>query len=74
MIEYRTGDIFAEDVEDLFDSVNCVAVMGRGIALRFKRAFPENFPQDFKAYAGACGRKAAPEKLAEELDGVKAVA
>ena len=53
MIEFKTGDIFAEDVEALVNSVNCVGVMGRGIALQFKKAFPENF----KAYAAACKRK-----------------
>jgi O-acetyl-ADP-ribose deacetylase (regulator of RNase III) len=53
MIEYKTGDIFAEDVEALVNSVNCVGVMGRGIALQFKIRFPENF----KAYARACKRE-----------------
>ena len=53
MIEYKTGDIFAEDAEALVNSVNCVGVMGRGIALQFKNRFPENF----KAYAKACERK-----------------
>ena len=52
MIEYKTGDMFAEDVEALVNSVNCVGIMGRGIALQFKKAFPENF----KAYANACKR------------------
>ena len=52
MIRYTTGDILAEDVEALVNSVNCVGVMGRGIALQFKQAFPENF----KAYAAACKR------------------
>ena len=50
MIEHKTGDIFAEDVEALVNSVNCVGIMGRGIALQFKKAFPKNF----KAYADAC--------------------
>lgn len=53
MIERKVGDIFGEDVEALVNSVNCVGVMGRGIALQFKRAFPENF----KAYAEACRRE-----------------
>ena len=52
MIEYKTGDIFAENVEALVNSVNCVGIMGRGIALQFKEVFPENF----KAYAEACKR------------------
>lgn len=49
---YKTGDIFLEDVEVLVNAVNCVGVMGRGIAFQFKRAFPENF----RAYAAACRR------------------
>ena len=52
MIEYKNGDIFAEDVEAIVNSVNCVGVMGRGIALQFKNTFPANF----KAYAEACKR------------------
>ena len=52
MIEFKVGDLFAEDVEALVNTVNCVGVMGRGVALQFKRAFPENF----KAYAERCRR------------------
>lgn len=50
MIEYKSGDILREDAEALVNTVNCVGVMGRGIALQFKKAFPKNF----KAYADAC--------------------
>lgn len=50
MIEYKRGDILREDAEALINTVNCVGVMGRGIALQFKNAFPENF----EAYAEAC--------------------
>jgi O-acetyl-ADP-ribose deacetylase (regulator of RNase III) len=50
MIEHKTGDILSEDAEALVNTVNCVGIMGRGIALQFKNAFPENF----KAYARAC--------------------
>ena len=53
MFEYKTGDIFHEDVEALVNSVNCVGVMGRGIALQFKNVYPANF----EAYAAACKRK-----------------
>jgi O-acetyl-ADP-ribose deacetylase (regulator of RNase III) len=52
MIEYKTGDILTEDAEALVNTVNCVGIMGRGIALQFKNAFPENF----KSYAAACKR------------------
>lgn len=52
MIEYKRGNILAEDVEAVVNTVNCVGIMGRGIALQFKNAFPDNF----KAYAAACKR------------------
>ena len=52
MIRFKTGDILAEDVEALVNTVNCVGVMGRGIALQFKKRFPENF----RAYSEACDR------------------
>ena len=50
MIRFKTGNILHEDVEALVNTVNCVGVMGRGIALQFKKAYPENF----RAYAHAC--------------------
>jgi O-acetyl-ADP-ribose deacetylase (regulator of RNase III) len=40
----------AADAEALVNTVNCVGVMGRGIALQFKKAFPENF----RFYEAAC--------------------
>ena len=40
-------------MEALVNTVNCVGVMGRGIALQFKRMLPENF----RAYAEACRRE-----------------
>jgi len=53
MIEYKTGDILRADVEALVNTVNCVGVMGRGIALQFREAFPANF----NAYEAACKRE-----------------
>ena len=53
MIEFRTGDILTADAQALVNTVNCVGVMGRGVALQFKNAFPENF----KAYEAACARE-----------------
>lgn len=50
MITYKTGDLLTEDCEAIVNAVNCVGVMGRGIALQFKKIYPENF----KAYASAC--------------------
>lgn len=53
MLEYKTGDILQADVEALVNTVNCVGIMGRGIALQFREAFPANF----KAYEAACRRE-----------------
>jgi len=52
MIEFTSGDILRSEAEALVNTVNCVGVMGRGIALQFKNAYPDNF----KAYAAACRR------------------
>ncbi|MFC4292546.1 macro domain-containing protein [Sphingorhabdus arenilitoris] len=49
-IELRTGDIFKTDADAIVNTVNCVGIMGRGIALQFKNAYPSNF----KAYKTAC--------------------
>ena len=53
MIEFTTGDILRADAEALVNTVNCVGIMGRGVALQFKNAFPANF----KAYEAACVRE-----------------
>jgi len=53
MIEYTQGDILKCEAEALVNTVNCVGVMGRGIALQFKKQFPANY----KAYAAACKRQ-----------------
>ncbi|MES2771413.1 MAG: macro domain-containing protein [Pseudomonadota bacterium] len=50
MIEYTSGDILKCEAEALVNTVNCVGVMGRGIALQFKHMYPDNF----KAYEAAC--------------------
>jgi len=52
MIDLRQGDILRADAEALVNTVNCVGIMGRGIALQFRKAFPSNY----KAYKAACDR------------------
>jgi O-acetyl-ADP-ribose deacetylase (regulator of RNase III) len=49
MIEFKQGNLLEENAEALVNTVNCVGVMGKGIALQFKQAFPENFRQYEKA-------------------------
>ncbi|MCY9786684.1 macro domain-containing protein [Nocardiopsis sp. EMB25] len=50
MIIFSKGDLLEADVEALVNTVNCVGVMGKGIALQFKRRYPDMF----KKYAAAC--------------------
>lgn len=53
MPEFRHGDILQAEVDALVNTVNCVGIMGRGVALQFKNAFPANF----KAYKAACDQE-----------------
>ena len=50
MIEYKSGNIFTSDAQAYVNPVNCVGVMGAGLAKQFKRKFPDNF----KAYKAVC--------------------
>jgi O-acetyl-ADP-ribose deacetylase (regulator of RNase III) len=50
MISYITGNILDSPAQALVNTVNTVGVMGKGIALQFKKAYPNNF----KAYEEAC--------------------
>ena len=60
MIRFAQGNLIEAPVEALVNTVNCVGVMGRGIALQFRKAFPENF----KIYEAACERgEVVPGKM-----------
>lgn len=52
MIEYVSGNLLEAEVEALVNTVNTVGVMGKGIALQFRQAYPENY----EAYRKACRR------------------
>ena len=49
MIHRASGDILKQEADALVNTVNCVGVIGRGIALQFRRAFDDNY----KAYRTA---------------------
>ncbi len=40
MIEFRQGNLLEVNTEALVNTINCVGVMSKGIALLFKQAFP----------------------------------
>jgi O-acetyl-ADP-ribose deacetylase (regulator of RNase III) len=53
MMKFIQGNLLDAPVDALVNTVNTVGVMGKGIALMFKEAFPANF----RAYEAACKTK-----------------
>lgn len=53
MLHYITGNILESKAEALVNTVNTQGVMGKGIALQFKKEFPANF----RKYEEACKSK-----------------
>ncbi len=53
MINYVTGNILDSKAQAIVNTVNTVGVMGKGIALQFKKAYPNNY----KSYSMACKNK-----------------
>ncbi len=43
MIEVLIGDLFASKMQTKVNTVNCVGIMGKGIAQQFKKQYPEMF-------------------------------
>jgi len=59
-IKLTTGDLLKERVDAIVNTVNTVGVMGKGIALQFKRKWPANT----QAYEAACKRgEVVPGKM-----------
>lgn len=52
-VTIKSGDLLKANSDAIVNTVNCVGIMGKGIALQFKQRWPENF----KAYADACDHK-----------------
>ncbi|MBO9122212.1 MULTISPECIES: macro domain-containing protein [unclassified Rhizobium] len=60
MLVYRRTDLFSSPAQTLVNTVNCVGVMGKGIAKEFK----EREPDMFAAYKRICDQKLlSPGKL-----------
>ena len=45
MFEFKQGNLLLEKTDAIVNTVNCVGIMGKGIALQFKKAYPDNFKQ-----------------------------
>jgi O-acetyl-ADP-ribose deacetylase (regulator of RNase III) len=74
VIEYVKGNLLEADVEALVNTVNTVGVMGKGVALQFRRAFPANYD----AYVAAVKRgEVEPGKMFSwepgRLDGLRVI-
>lgn len=52
MIKVLIGNLFESPAQTWVNTVNCVGVMGKGVALEFKRRFPDMFED----YAARCAR------------------
>jgi O-acetyl-ADP-ribose deacetylase (regulator of RNase III) len=52
MIRTRVGNIFESDMQTLVNTVNCVGIMGKGLALEFKKRFPDMY-EDYVARCNA---------------------
>lgn len=50
MIRYTQGNLLESEAQALVNTVNTEGVMGKGLALQFKTAFPQNY----KIYRNAC--------------------
>ena len=59
MINYATGNLLDAQTEALVNTVNEVGVMGKGIALMFREAFPANTA----AYEAACKATASAASI-----------
>jgi O-acetyl-ADP-ribose deacetylase (regulator of RNase III)/uncharacterized protein YwgA len=53
-VTFKQGDMFGTRADAIVNTVNCVGVMGKGVALEFKRRWPENYEE----YRELCQRKA----------------
>ena len=53
MLEYIEGNIFNSPAQVIVNTVNTVGVMGKGLALSFKK----KYPQMFASYRSACERR-----------------
>ena len=44
-VQLKSGDLLKETTDAIVNTVNCVGVMGKGIALQFKQRWPSNFKE-----------------------------
>lgn len=72
MTKVLIGDMFASHAQALVNTVNCVGVMGKGVALEFKNRYPEMF-KDYLQRCEAHTVKPGVPYLYSDLFGLKIV-
>ena len=72
MTKVLIGDMFSSRAQTLVNTVNCVGVMGKGVALEFKNRYPEMF-KDYLQRCEAHTVKPGVPYLYSDLFGLKIV-
>lgn len=60
MLHFVRGDIFKSQAQIITNPVNCVGVMGKGLALAFKNAYPRSFDEYRKLCTAGALRVGVP--------------
>jgi uncharacterized protein YwgA/O-acetyl-ADP-ribose deacetylase (regulator of RNase III) len=68
MITIKVGNLFQSEAQTLVNTVNCVGIMGKGIALEFKKRYPEMF-KDYERRCAAHEVKLGRPYLYKDLVG-----
>ncbi len=72
MFKALIGDLFETQAQTRVNTVNCVGVMGKGVALEFRKRFPEMY-QDYLARCEADEVKLGRPYLYRDRSGVQVV-
>lgn len=66
MVQMVSDDLFESNAHCLINAVNCVGVMGRGLALEFKRRYPNMFSDYVSKCRGGMVRLGVPYLFNED--------
>jgi O-acetyl-ADP-ribose deacetylase (regulator of RNase III)/uncharacterized protein YwgA len=72
MLKALIGDLFESQAQTLVNTVNCVGVMGKGVAEQFKKRFPAMF-EDYKSRTDRKAVRLGEPYLYRDLSGVQVV-
>lgn len=72
MFKVLIGDLFTSDAQTLVNTVNCVGIMGKGVALEFKKRYPA-MHEDYVQRCGAKAVRLGEPYIYEDLSGTKII-